>query len=180
MMSLRILSNLAVCVGLLVTSAPAFAQGHPQMQPTRDVTVTYSGVTGAPVHMSWLVAEHLMRTDIAPGIWGVHNEASNTTEMVNDAQHVVMSMPMMMDPTQIGAQPGARFTRAGSNTVAGLECTLWDIQVAGGDAKACVTADGVLLHLDAMGITLDATDVTYAAQDPARFHVPADYTKQAP
>lgn len=55
---------------------------------------------------------------------------------------------------------------------------MWDIQASGTGAKACITADGLLLRMDAMGMVLTATAVSYAAQDPARFRVPAGYARQ--
>jgi hypothetical protein len=82
------------------------------------------------------------------------------------------------DPTEIGSQPDARFTREGTDTVGGQTCTIWDVQTQGVDAKICKTADGVLLRTDGTGMTITATTVKYGPQDPARFHVPAGYHKQ--
>ncbi len=168
-----------LCLGvLLVSGGSALAQDRPPIYPTRDVTVTYAGGPGVPpVRMSWLAAQHLARGDMAPGIWSLHDESAHTTVMVNDAEKAVLDMPMP-DPTEIGSQPDARFTREGTDTVGGQTCTIWDVQTQGVDAKICKTADGVLLRTDGMGMAITATTVKYGPQDPARFHVPAGYHKQ--
>lgn len=167
-------------LGILSLSGdPARAKDRPPMYPTRDVTVTYAGAPGAPLHMSWLAAQHLARSDIAPGIWTLHDETTRATLMVNDAEKVLLEMPMA-DPTEVGTQPDASFTRKGTDIVAGQACTIWSIHAQGVDVTACETADGVLLRSDAMGMTITATAVKYAPQDPARFHVPPDYHKQGP
>ncbi len=167
------------CLGVLVlVTGPAWAQDSPSIYPTRDVAVTYAGGPAGPLHMSWLAAQHLERSDIAPGIWSLHDESAHTTVVVNDAQKVALDMGFP-DPTEIGSQAGASFTREGTDSVGGQACTVWAVHAQGADAKICKTADGVLLRTAAMGMTITATRVTYGPQDPARFHVPADYRKQA-
>ncbi len=167
------------CLGLLVlVTGPAWAQDRPPIYPTRDVAVTYAGGPTGPLHMSWLAAQHLERSDIAPGIWSLHDEAAHTTVMVNDAQKAELDMPFP-DPTEIGSQPDATFTRDGTDSIGGQACTIWVVHEQGADATICKTADGVLLRTAAMGMTITATQVAYGPQDPARFHIPADYRKQA-
>lgn len=162
----------------LACGGAATAQEHPAMQPTRDVAVTYTtGLSGSPLRMSWLVARHLSRSDIARGTWVLSDEVAHSSLAVNDPRKVVLAMPSI-DPTRIGMQPDASFTREGEDTVAGQGCTTWGIHAQGMDAKACVTVDGVLLRTDALGMTLTATEVMYAPQDPARFQVPTGYHRQ--
>ncbi len=164
---------------LLLSAGPAEAQDRPPAQPTRDVAVTYSGGPNAPLRMSWLAAAHLSRSEIAPGIWSLHDQAKHSTMLVNDARKMVLALPMP-DPMLVGASPDARFTREGSTTVAGIGCTSWAIHTETADAKACITADGVLLRMEAANMVLTVTEVSYAPQDTERFAVPAGYSRQGP
>ena len=78
--------------------------------------------------------------------------------MVNDRLKAVLTMPLA-DPTPLGQSPDAHFTRQSTDAVAGFPCTVWDIQASGIGAKACITADGLLPRMDAMGMVLTATAV---------------------
>ena len=99
--------------------------------------------------------------------------------LVNDARKAVIALPMS-DPMLVGVSPDARFSREGTATVAGIGCTSWDIHTGDTDAKACITADGVLLRMEAVDMVLTATKVSYALQDPGRFAVPSGYSRQGP
>jgi hypothetical protein len=77
---------------------------------------------------------------------------------------------------------GKRFTRRGTETVAGLRCTVWDVVAESGTGTACVTADGVLLRArgkDRSGRTgsLEATRVDYSPQASAQFYPPTNLRK---
>ena len=183
------LKQLTLIGGLLAAAAtPAFAQDRPVMIPTRDVSVTYRISTQPPadMRMSWLVAEQKLRVDMPGGIgWSLVDQRSQKMTMVMEQQRMIMQMP-----TQPGAggvnlptQPPdtARFTRGAAATVAGTPCTIWGYEdtATGAKGESCLTADGVMLrstgtHGGQTG-TLEATQVTYGAQDPARFRVPAGY-----
>ena len=164
---------------LLLCAGSAAAQDRPSAQPTRDVAVTYSGMPNAPLRMSWLAAAHLSRSEVAPGIWILHDQAQHSTLLVNDARKAVIVLPMP-DPMLIGASPDARFTREGSATFGGIGCTSWAIHTGAADARACITADGVPLRMEAANIVLTATEVSYTPQDPGRFAVPAGYKREGP
>ena len=172
------MAGLQACgLALPLPAMPAEATGRPPTQPTRDVAVTYTGGPGTPLHMAWLAAAHLWRSDIAPGVWSLGDEAKHSTLLVNDARKAVVLMPMV-NPVQGPAWPGAAFTREGTATVAGIGCVVWAIHVRNTDAKACITTDGVLLRMDALGTVLTATKVSYGPQDPGRLTIPADYRRQ--
>ena len=164
---------------LLLSAGSAAAQDRPPAQPTRDVAVTYSGMPNAALQMSWLAAAHLSRSQVAPGIWSLHDQAQYSTVLVNDALKAIIVLPMP-DPMLTGASPDARFTREGSATVAGIGCTSWAIRTGAADASACIAAAGVPLRMEATNIVLTATEVSYTPQDPGRFAVPAGYKREGP
>lgn len=187
--------------GLLAAAAlgPAAAQQRqgdiPALEPTRDVAVTYrmegDGERGE-MQMSWLAAERRLRIDVPerPAMGGGGNymivdRGEGRALMVMERQRVVMEMPLgpeaqaMLEPSA-----NARFTREGTDSVAGHACTIWSYEDGPDNGRACVTDDGVMLR--AIGSRrggpgnggegrIEATQVAYGAQDPARFRPPTDY-----
>ncbi|WP_187830472.1 DUF4412 domain-containing protein [Siccirubricoccus phaeus] len=175
---------LALCAGLAL---PAAAQDRPVFKPKRDVSVTYRSTggqaAGQELRMSWLVAEQKLRVDMPGGMgWSLVDEPAQKMFMVMDAQRMVMEMPLhgpqgQLIPTSPPAS--ARFTRLGTATVAGVRCTNWRYEDGESRGEGCVTDDGVMLrsqgsHQGQSG-GVEATQVTYAAQDPARFRLPQGY-----
>jgi hypothetical protein len=177
--------------GALLAAAPAAAQQAPAMFPTRDVAITYRSVGGgqAPplvTAMAWIAARKMLRMDI-PGIgWSVANHGATPPSgfIVMQEARRVMDMPAAVLARQLGAQGDARFTREGTERIAGHACTLWRFQSADGEGQVCMTADGVMLRsagtLQGQPTGIEATEVTYAAQDPARFELPAGYDRVQP
>jgi hypothetical protein len=181
--------RLAATALLASLALPAAAQDRPLFKPTRDVSVTYRVTSGGPgagqeMRMSWLIAEQKLRVDLPGGIgWSLVDEAAKKMSMVMDAQRMVMEMPMQ---NEAGAQiiptkppESARFTRGATVTVAGLSCTIWRYEDGGNRGEACITTDGVMLRsqgtAEGRSGALEATQVTYGAQDPARFRLPQGY-----
>lgn len=184
----------ALAALLLALPSAALAQSAPPaLFPTRDVTVSYrmsGGPQGAPqdIQMSWLTSQHLMRVDLPAsaqegpmaGGWMLLDQRSNRAQMIMERQRMVMNVEGQVVPGGQGftPSPNARFTREGSERVAGNACTVWRVEDGSHRARACLTEDGVLLRVqndarpDQM---LEATRVAYGAQDPARFQVPAGY-----
>lgn len=181
---------------LLLVAAPAGAQDRPAvLQPARDVTVTYrmQGGAGGPaegqsMRMAWSVAEQRLRIDPPGGAWVVIDRRDGQAFMVLDAQRLVMRMPLDAEMRQLlraEPPPGARFTRAGAETIAGLRCTAWRYEDGEQRGSACLTDDGVLLRgegtAEGRGGGLVATAVAYGAQDAARFRPPPGFqTMQLP
>lgn len=172
-------------------AAPAAAQQAPLLVPTRDVIVTYRGIgatTGEPVTttMAWLAAQKTLRMDI-PGVgWSVANHGATPRSgfIVMEQVRRVMEMPAAVLARQLGAQADARFTREGAERIAGHACTLWHFQSQDGEGRICMTADGVMLRSagthQGQPAGLEAVQVTYAAQDPARFQPPEGYERVQP
>jgi hypothetical protein len=87
----------------------------------------------------------------------------------------------MAAPDNVTGMPdsaAAEAVRRGTDTVAGLACTEWDMTDAAGEpAQVCLTDDGVLLRARTGGRTLlSAETVQYGALDADLFVVPAAYT----
>lgn len=173
---------------LVLAALPAAAQDRPPIIPTRDVAITYR-VTGNAANqggvqslsMAWQAASQTMRMDM-PGMgWMVADHRGQRAFMVMEQQRMVMELPMAQAMQQYGPSDRASYTREGTDTVAGLSCTIWRYQDGPNQGRACVTADGVMLraqgtHQGQSG-GLEATRVTYGQQDPARFQVPAGYQR---
>lgn len=174
----------------LGTLAPALAQDRPaNLYPTRDVAITYK-LLGAPagqgvpqeIGIAYLAAERKMRLDmgaVIPGMnaWGLTDMASGRTDVVMENMRAVMANPGGADVARgLRLAETARMTRADTATVAGLRCTNWRYDNEGQRGTACLTDDGVMLRAsNEQGQGMEATRVTYAAQDPTRFRVPTGY-----
>src|SRR5579862_6870779 len=84
-------------------------------------------------------------------------------------QHMYMEMARQMtgDQDPIGSlEANAAFTKLGSDTVAGLSCTLYEVSGDNRRARVCLTDDGVLLRAAGEATEqkheLEALRVTYA------------------
>lgn len=169
-----------------LTALPASAQDRPIFYPTRDVSVVYRitgpEAEGQEMRVSWLSAEQKLRSDLPGGMgWAVLDRRSKRAFMVMDAQRVVMEMPLGGPGGPPLPEPGenAHFTRGGNATVAGYSCTLWRYQEGQNSGEACITKDGVMLRssgtYDGHRGGMEAKQVTYGAQDAARFRPPEGY-----
>jgi hypothetical protein len=73
-----------------------------------------------------------------------------------------------------------KFTRTGTDTVAGLSCTMWNVVSPRAAGSVCVTADGVMLSgegksHDGSVSGIQATAVTYGPQPASLFAPPPDF-----
>ena len=184
--SKRMRQFLALLVIMLVLAPFAEAQERPILVPTRDVTVAYraSGQGGGTdIRMSWLPARSMMRMDLPGGQgWLLVDVQAGTGIMVIEAQRMVMDMPAgQMPPGSLAWSRTARYTRDGTGRFANTDCTHWRMEDRGETARVCLTGDGVMLRAESLSGqaasrgTLEATQVTYGAQDSARFQRPAGF-----
>ena len=181
----------ALAALLTLAAAPALAQDKPPLTPTRDVAVTYRMLGNAPagapqgIAMSWNAAQGLLRSDI-PGMgWMVADQRNQRGFMVMEQMRMVMDIPVAQAMQQHGPSSGATFRREGTATIAGHACTIWFYQDGPTQGRSCVTADGVMLRAEGthqgQSGGMEATQVTFGAQDPARFQRPQGYqTMQMP
>ncbi|MDO9709853.1 DUF4412 domain-containing protein [Paracraurococcus lichenis] len=177
-----------------LAALPAAAEERPLFVPTRDVAVTYrvtqGQAAGREMSMAWLAAAQKLRVEMAPVPgWSVVDRANRRMLMVMDAQRVVMELPLQGGPggLSIPTEPpaSARFTRAGTATIAGQACTAWRYEDGANRGETCLTADGVMLRSSGgqgeRAGAVEAVAVAYGPQDPARFQAPAGYrTLQMP
>jgi hypothetical protein len=172
---------------------PAHAQhpDHPPFMPMRDVSVAYDvKLEGAPsaqrITVMFSGGGRLMRVDGPDGQGDtiLDRDKRLMTIVINSAK-VYMEVPErdeLRSPFLLDAS--MKFTRAGSDHVAGLDCTRWSITSPSGNATACVTADGVVLSeggVDSQGARghLTAQRVTYDTIPAASFQPPAGYGRVA-
>lgn len=170
---------LAVVLGALPLVAQA--QDRPMLFPQRDVTITYRLPDNAgEMQVSWLAARRLMRTDMPGGVgFGVMDMQAGTGFMAMTRERMLMDIPrgQFLGRT-LAPSERARFTREGQDRIANTPCTIWRVEDQGEATRVCMTADGISLRAEGINrpnSRVEATAVTYAAQDPARFQRPQGY-----
>ncbi|WP_203070216.1 DUF4412 domain-containing protein [Falsiroseomonas ponticola] len=175
---------IAALLGL--AALPAGAQDRPALFPTRDVAVTYR-VNGVPAQgggmqsltIAWLAAAQTMRMDMGPAGYMVADHHAQRGFMVMREARMIMDVPMQQAMQQYGPTGNATYRRTGTDTVAGLACTVWSFEDRGNSGTACITADGVMLRAAGTGQGqsggMEATQVAYGPQDPSRFQRPQGY-----
>lgn len=185
---MRTQSALWAVLGLAVIR-PTVAQEHPLMQPSRDVAVEYR-VNGAgekpgqpqTVRMYFSELGAKFRVDVVgqPG-YSIMDRAGNRMLVVMPDQRMVMEVPF--DPRRamdFDSKDGT-FTRRGTDTVAGVRCTVYDGRTPRHSGEVCLTDDGVMLRVKSEnageGGNLEATKVTYGPQQPSLFTAPPDFQK---
>jgi hypothetical protein len=176
---MRFSLKLAAALPVLLGAPAAMAQNMPPAFPTKDVTVTYKTQGGPEMQMSWLVAEQRVRIDMTGGSGAMLMDVRGRKGfMLMDEQKMAMELPQDAMPAPAGQIPdGAKVTKGSTETVAGLTCTVWLTEYQGGKSRSCVTSDGVMLAAGADGApaAIEATKVTYSAQDAKKFQVPEGY-----
>lgn len=171
----------------------AFAATPPSsLTPATDAAITYgvhmAGKPGGVMSVSWKADTGRVRVESMafPG-WLLLQPRDNKASMVIDAQRAVVQMPP--EVSQRGAPrvpPDAKLTEAGTDTVAGLPCTLWSYESASeGTGTLCVTDSRLMLRTVAKtrngeDVRIEAETVSTSPQDPTRFTLPDGYTTVTP
>lgn len=174
-----------LALAALLLAAPAVAQDQPPLTPTRDVAVTYRQIAGGgpqgmpPIIIAWNAAAGLMRSEV-PGMgWTVMDLRAGRGFMVMEQMRMVMDMPAGQAPQLPGQSSKASFRREGTATIAGLPCTIWFVQDGPSQGRSCITDEGVMLRAEGthhgQSGGMEATQVSFAPQDPARFQRPPGY-----
>ena len=169
---------------LSLAALPVAAQDRPPLYPTRDVSITYR-FTGAQAQqvptmtMSWIAASRMMRMDMGPMGYMVADHQNQRGFMVMPQARMIMDVPMQQAMQQYGPTETATYRRTGTATVAGHSCTIWSFEDRGNNGTACVTAEGVMLRAQGTSQgqsgSMEATQVAFGTQDPARFARPQGY-----
>ena len=106
---------------------------------------------------------------------------ARSVHLVDTTMHASMSLPVRNSDLQPLTLEGAHLTRGGSQTVAGLDCTDYNVSSSRGHGTICETRDGVALRavgeLNGKQGGFTAVSVTYAPVPVAMFQVPHGYLK---
>ena len=189
---------IASCASMLsfVLAAAAPAQEHPPYLPTRDVAIDYqltqTGKSGARVVRAYYSAgNRKLRIEIlnAPSyVIILLDERKIQTMMPQSLSYAEMPLDFN-SMADILPNPKMQFAKRGTDQVAGLACTLWDLQSTQIKGQACITDDGVILYgageEDARGGgAIRARVVQYGPQPDSLFTPPEGYKmiegRQAP
>jgi hypothetical protein len=180
-----------LAAALIAAALPvaAQAQDRPQIFPSRDVAVTYR-VAGqgqqAELTMQWSAAARMMRMNMPGGVgYMVADHQNQRGFMVMEQMRTIMDVPMAQAAGMQRDFENARFTRGGTEKIAGTDCTVWRYEGPSQSGEACITADGVMLRAQgqAQGQQggMEAVRVTFGPQNPAQFQRPQGYqTMQMP
>jgi hypothetical protein len=186
---MRPIMTISATVMFAALSGWAVADDHPVVAPTKDVTVEYSydfkggdGSHGRNAKMYIAAGGTRARMEGIEGGSVIYDRASGRMFMVVDQQRMYMEMPM--DPTRagvFGVLERKKFTRKGTDTVAGMRCTVWEISDEKGSGTGCFTDDGVVLRGWSGGsdrrMVMTATSVTFGPLAESLFQPPAGYQK---
>ena len=179
-----------------VSDATAQRPDHPEMLPTRDVVVTYrvDGVGMEGAHkMQVTYARSGLQTRIDYFRWVEAKDAFVSIVFDRPANRSLVIMPEEKGYTltPIGATPNRaallkpwmQFARKYESSVAGTACTQWEIRRSGNPdyvGNACVTDDGVVLHLvsnDRTDAALTAITLSYGPTPTGIFNPPMQFTR---
>jgi hypothetical protein len=177
---------------LAAGATAAESQERPPTSPTRDVQVSYRAtapVQGAQrqqdIRVAITAGGQLIRVD------GIGTPGGGNDYIIVDRRTRRMTRVMPQDRRYMELPAGdsfsrgfllndsMTFTRRGTETIAGLKCTVWDIGARDGGGSACMTDDGVMLRgrgTDGKG-GIEATSVKYGTQAASLFKPPAGYSK---
>lgn len=179
---------LAVSAGLCTAAQPAAAQDHPLFQPSRDVMVEYHILNVHPgdhrsgtVRMYFTDAGMKLRIEAAgqPG-YSIVDRRTHHMLLVMVPQH--MFMEVAYDPSRFMTldATGATFHRVGGDTVAGIACTVYDVERQEHRGQVCLSDDGIMLRAKSEttgqpGGGMEAVSVTYGPQPAALFAPPPGF-----
>lgn len=186
-MSRSTIIGLGGLAAVIAAGAAGADEPHPPYLPTRDVAVTYvldhSGPGPAKqAHMYYSAADEKLRLE-APNQRGfvIIDRVARTMTVVLQAEHLYVQTPL--DPAMASGfvlDGEMRFSRGGSQTIAGQHCTDWQVEGRRGSGTVCVTDDGVLLFgrgqkEGAGGGGFQAIAVSYAPQPASLFTPPPGF-----
>jgi hypothetical protein len=180
----------AVTLLALCTAHAASAQDRPVFPPTRDVAVEYQttgGPRGRPPHsltinFYYTTRGERLRADLPNQGYMIVDTNGKRLTMVMNGPRVYLEVPYDPERMPAFAPPrDAKFTREGTDTVAGQSCTVWNVESKQGSGTACITADGVMLRGQGEGKegggSLLAVRVSYGEQPEELFQPPPDFRR---
>jgi hypothetical protein len=166
-------------------AGPAVAA--PAFLPLRDVAVTYrlEVPNQAPAEFRLLYDAADQRARIenpAMGYAVLADLPAGRAVVVLPSLHALVKAPDFSGLTQtILHADGARFTPEGPGHYAGLACERYDVENSEGEAHACLTRDGVVLHFKGHdrhgGAEVTAEAVDYRPIGPDAVAAPHGYSE---
>lgn len=183
--------QIILSLALLALTVPARAADPPMIHPSRDVAVDYRS-TGAPqgpaagpgavVTMRFSSKSGRIRIDGASGRgYAILDPGAGEMTMVMEERH--MYVQRAADPGMMAMfkATNASFKKTGSDTIAGVACTIYNATFNDHAGQVCLTDDGVMLRARSADADrqreLEAVTVTYADQPASLFEIPAGYQK---
>jgi hypothetical protein len=186
---------MVVAIAVTAFAGKVAAQDRPPaLAPTRDITVEYDfkavtkgGATQqGQARLSVAAGGRRIRFDgmmAAGSSYMIFDRANGRTFAVLEPKQTYLEMQSGTGLFQWDASlPNT--VRKGTDTVAGMDCTVWEM---GGNQKtslACITGDGVLLRSAVNDpnsqVLATATSISHAALADSLFRPPADYQKMQP
>jgi hypothetical protein len=169
----------------LLAATPSLAQEKQLIRPDRDVAVDYRSGGASVVTMRFTPRTQKIRMDgfAGQGFMLVDTGTAKMT-MVYPEKKGFIEGPADPDMMALFQPTGATFRKSGTDTVAGIACTTYDVSTPGHSNQLCLTADGVLLRSRALdqhhAQDLEAVKVSFAAQSDSLFEVPAGFTQPKP
>ena len=178
-------------IAAVIATASATAAEKPLSKPSQDVEVEYrasgmaqSGMTGGDGSLKMYFANKGTRMRIEPpnGLgYMLMNTDGGPMTVVMPMQQIYVDMPPGPGMSPMLDAEGATFIRKGTDTVAGMKCTVYDMTNANRASTVCLTDDGVLLRGRGgdgkSSQTMEAVRVTYGVQPPALFMPPSNFQK---
>ncbi len=174
-------------------AGPARTQERPQLQPIRDVAVTYrlEGAAadvlpgGAPgdrasaLRLFWDAAGQRLRVEAGRPQALLVDLRNRDARVVDTGLRSAITLPMRDADLQALTLSGVTLARRGQETIAGLPCTVWAAQDRRGAGTVCFTTDGVPLRasgeIDGRRGSFTATTVEYGTQPAELFRVPPGF-----
>ena len=166
------------------------AQNGVRVQPARDVVVTYKvdgqaanivpgGIPG-PLKLSWDAAGQRIRAETeGRSQVALIDLRTHTGQAIDTTLRIVLPLPIRPQDLQPLTLEGARLTPRGKDVIAGLPCTVYQVDTGRGPGSACLTPDGVPLRgqgeIQGKPASFVALNVSYGNLPPQLFTVPQGY-----
>ena len=164
------------------TAGPGAVGDRPVLRPLHDVDVIYAldagGGTTLQERMRWDVASKRLRIEPPTAeLYVIIDFSARRMSTVRLGDKLVLETMAPDNTAGVPDAAAAAAVRQGTDTVAGLACTEWDMTDAAGEVvRLCLTSDGVLLRAYSDGRRLlSAETVHYGPVDATLFEVPAGY-----
>ena len=169
-------------------ASPVRAQDKPPFAPTRDVTINYRvtapGQPATEVRILSRPGGTPMRVDmLTEGTSILFDRKAGVMTMVVPEERMAMDLQLSAGQQDFVLNDRMRFARRGTDTVAGLRCTVWDVTQGAERSTACISAEGVILRLlgrEAGGgrNTMEATSVEFEMQPDSAFVPPPEFLRE--